>query len=84
MSHDICLLGNDLQADASRKTLTVAATDTRSSIAVGAQLGVYHGDELALQGITNITAAKQAWRCPVLEHPPTTYCVVPGWTGRPQ
>ena len=40
--------------------LTVAATDTRSSIAVGGQLGVYHGDELALQGLTNITATRQA------------------------
>lgn len=51
-----------MQADAARRTLTVAATDTRSSIAVGGQLGVYHGDELALQGLTAITAAKQAWQ----------------------
>ena len=60
--------------------LTVAATDTRSSIDVGAQLGVYHGDELALQGITTITAAKQAWRSPVLlEHAQATArcCVLP-------
>ena len=56
-----------MQADAQRKTLTVAATDTRSSISVGGQLGVYQGDELALQGHTNITAVKQAWHSPSQE-----------------
>lgn len=40
--------------------LTVAASDTHGSLAVGSQLGVYQGDQIILQGYTNILATKQA------------------------